>query len=109
MATEQCWCLAPNDSRCPHLAVPGSHFCAAHNRPNRHPLSVWRATEAETPPDLVAAIRAFCPEFGFLAPAAPSWAEAAPSAPAAKEGFGRLAPAAAVPASPVLASEAPAA
>ena len=53
------------------MAVPSTPFCAFHSRngpPN--PLTIFRAPEAEMPPDLVAAIRRYSAEATFPPPPA---------------------------------------
>src|SRR5437016_6154442 len=89
MSTEQCWSRDPTGSRCPQPAAPSSHFCASHRRGAPNPLTIFRAPEAEMPPDRVAAIRRYSPDATFppplaLAPESPPTPPPAGSAAAPK-------------------------
>jgi hypothetical protein len=67
MSTEQCWSLQFDGKRCAALAAAPTHFCAAHAHRGggANPLCLWRAPEAEMPPELVAALRRAAPDATF--------------------------------------------
>jgi hypothetical protein len=70
MANPQCWAMLPSARRCEVDALPGRHFCEEHGiGSGPHPCNIWRAPEAEMPPDLVAAIRQQLPAGTFPDPA----------------------------------------
>jgi len=79
MSEQQCWSLDPTGRRCAAPAEPSSLFCAHHRHATTGAriMSVWRAPEAEMPPELVAALRRYAPEVTFPEPATSG--DAAPS------------------------------
>lgn len=67
MSEQQCWSMNSAGRRCGEPAEPASFFCAQHRHigTGARIMSVWRAPEAEMPPDLVAALRRYAPEVTF--------------------------------------------
>src|SRR5437899_1884112 len=69
MSETQCWSIQADGSRCPGPAQPGSFFCSRHRHVRAAEVSrIWRAPEAEMPPELVAAMRRCAPEVTFPVP-----------------------------------------
>src|SRR4051812_36002825 len=68
----QCWSVQADGARCPGPAEPGSFFCTHHRQigigTGARVMSIFRAPEAQMPPELVAAMRRFAPEVTFPAP-----------------------------------------